>query len=371
MVKVLLVNLEGRIGGGERSLLCLVRHLRDRYDLSVACPWRSELFKEVSCLDVVCESVPQPPRCSFFSIEWLVYWTISSLRLLQIVLRTKPHVVHANNLSAGIVSLAATFFTGSKLLVHCRDLGRFGFLERFVFRFCSGVIGVSETVKDRLGVSVGDSILFKVIYSGVEGRSDIGCRSKSIRMGGDGFVFANIGQFVPWKNQAVFLRAAELASREIEAAKFFLVGDDLFCRETAYKQFLLHRINESSLGGKVILTGWRFDMEPIWREVDCLVHTAQSEPFGRVIVEAMLRKVPVVAFDACGPGEIILSGRTGILVRSGDVRELALAMIRIYRERQYVARLVSKGYEYAKSHFSASRTSDEVGRFYNEIVGMN
>ncbi len=371
MVKVLLVSLEGRIGGGERSLLCLVRHLRDRYDLSVACPWRSELFKELSGLDVVCQSIPQPPRCSFVSVEWLVYWMISSMRLLQIVLRTKPHVVHANNLPAGLVSLAATFFTGRKLLLHCRDLGRFGFLERILFKFCSGIIAVSETVKDSLGLSVGDSIRVKVIYSGVEGQSGIVGTSKSMRSGEDGFVFANIGQFVPWKNQGVFLRAAELAACEIQEAKFFLVGDDLFGRETAYKRFLLHRIKESSLGGKVILTGWRFDMEAIWCEVDCLVHTAQREPFGRVIAEAMFRKVPVVAFDSCGPGEIILSGRTGILVRSGDVRELALAMISIYRERQYVSRFVSEGYEYAKSHFSSSRTAYEVGRVYNEIIGMN
>lgn len=112
-------------------------------------------------------------------------------------------------------------------------------------------------------------------------------------------------------------------------------------------------------------------MEAIWQEIDCLVHTAQKEPFGRVIAEAMFRKVPVVAFDACGPGEIIISGRTGILVRAGDVRELARAMIRIYRERQYVDRLICNGYEYAKSHFSASRTADEVDRVYNEILGMN
>ncbi len=370
-MKVLLVNLEGRIGGGEKSLLGLVRHLRDRYELSVACPCRGGLFKEVCGLDVRCQSIPQPPRCSFFSVEWLVYWMISSLRLLQIVLKTKPHVVHANNLVAGIVSVVATFFTGRKLLVHSRDLCRFGFLERFVFKFCAGVIAVSETVKDRPGLSGGDSSLVKVIYSGVEGHASIASTSKSIQRDKDGFVFANIGQFVPWKNQAVFLRAAELVSREIQDVKFFLVGDDVFGRETAYKRFLLHRIKESSLGGKVILTGWRSNMEGIWREVDCLVHTAQREPFGRVIVEAMLRKVPVVAFDACGPGEIILSGQTGILVRAGDERELARAMIRIYRERHYVERLVCNGYEYAKSHFTASRTANEVGRVYNAIAGMN
>ncbi|MHC4215321.1 MAG: glycosyltransferase family 4 protein [Planctomycetota bacterium] len=370
-MKVLLVNLEGRIGGGEKSLLGLVRHLRDRYELSVACPCRGGLFKAVSGLDVRCHSIPQPPCCSFFSVEWFVYWMICSLRLLQIVFKTKPHVVHANNLPAGMVSLASTFFTGRKLLVHSRDLGRFGFLEKFVFKFCAGVIAVSETVKDRPGVSGCDSSLVKVIYSGVEGQPGIASTSKSIQRDKDGFVFANIGQFVPWKKQIVFLRAAELASREIQEAKFFLVGDDVFGRETAYKRFLLHRIKESSLVDKVILTGWRSNMEAIWREVDCLVHTAQREPFGRVIAEAMLRKVPVVAFDACGPGEIIISGHTGILVRSGDERELAQAMIRIYRERHYVERLVCNGYEYAESHFLSSRTADEVGRVYNTIASMN
>ena len=63
--------------------------------------------------------------------------------------------------------------------------------------------------------------------------------------------------------------------------------------------------------------------------VDIVAHTSTSpEPFGRVIVEAMLARKPVIATAAGGAAEIISHGHDGVLVpavefttaRGGDPR---------------------------------------------------
>lgn len=58
-----------------------------------------------------------------------------------------------------------------------------------------------------------------------------------------------------------------------------------------------------------------------------VVHSAvDAEPFGRVVVEGMLARRPVIASDAGGVREIIRHGETGWLVPPGDPAALAAAV---------------------------------------------
>ncbi len=59
------------------------------------------------------------------------------------------------------------------------------------------------------------------------------------------------------------------------------------------------------------------------KAVDIVVHTSIApEPFGRVIVEGMLARKPVIATRAGGALETIDEGVTGLLVAPGDVAAL-------------------------------------------------
>lgn len=59
-----------------------------------------------------------------------------------------------------------------------------------------------------------------------------------------------------------------------------------------------------------------------------LVMSSHYEGFPMVMVEAMSAGLPVVTFDyKCGPKDIIDDGRNGLLVKEGDIRGLADAMM--------------------------------------------
>ena len=61
-----------------------------------------------------------------------------------------------------------------------------------------------------------------------------------------------------------------------------------------------------------------------------IVMTSNYEGFGMVLVEAMACGVPAVAFDCkCGPKDIIEHGKNGLLVKNGDIKGLADAMMEV------------------------------------------
>lgn len=116
------------------------------------------------------------------------------------------------------------------------------------------------------------------------------------------------------------------------------------------------------------MLGWRNDMARVWPQIDCLVHTAEREPFGRVIIEAMLHGIPVVAVEGGGPSEILEHGRTGLLVPPQDVHRLAAAMVRIASDPCYAAALAAGGRQSVQSRFCADRTAEQVQQVYDTLL---
>ena len=70
------------------------------------------------------------------------------------------------------------------------------------------------------------------------------------------------------------------------------------------------------------------DPRSVLEKAGIFVVTSRYEGFGIALVEAMSLGTPCVSFDCpFGPREIIENGRSGILVKNGDVDELAGAIL--------------------------------------------
>jgi glycosyltransferase involved in cell wall biosynthesis len=138
-------------------------------------------------------------------------------------------------------------------------------------------------------------------------------------------VIGLFGRLAPWKGQHVLLEALPL----LDGAHALIVGDALF-GEGDYKHSLLQRAAELGLAGRVHWLGFRDDVPALMRAADVVVHTSTSpEPFGRVIVEAMLARRPVVA-AAMGASAEILGADYPWLVPPGDPAALAQAVARVF-----------------------------------------
>jgi glycosyltransferase involved in cell wall biosynthesis len=73
---------------------------------------------------------------------------------------------------------------------------------------------------------------------------------------------------------------------------------------------------------------------------DALLFTSRwEEPFGRVVIEAMARGLPVIATNRGGPTEVIANGENGLLVPPDDPLTLAKTVKRLFENPALAERL--------------------------------
>lgn len=97
------------------------------------------------------------------------------------------------------------------------------------------------------------------------------------------------------------------------------------------------RLKASGLGERVRFLGFLEDMDAFYESVDCLIHPAQDEPFGLVLIEAMSRGIPVVSTRTTGGLEILGATDGGAwLVDVNDRDALSLKIWNLINDRSAV-----------------------------------
>jgi glycosyltransferase involved in cell wall biosynthesis len=101
----------------------------------------------------------------------------------------------------------------------------------------------------------------------------------------------------------------------------------------------------ASLGRTVRFTGalGRAQLEEYYGAADVLVVNSIHEGFPHVALEAMAAGVPVIAAAAGGIPEVVMPGRSGVLVPPGDDRALRSAIAALFADPDRRARLVERG----------------------------
>jgi glycosyltransferase involved in cell wall biosynthesis len=151
-------------------------------------------------------------------------------------------------------------------------------------------------------------------------------------------------------------------------AHLLLVGDALF-GEQEYAERLRQQAQELGISSRVHFLGFRADVPRLMRLVRVVLHTSTSaEPFGRVIVEGMLARRPVVASRAGGVSEIVTHGETGFLVSPGDPAALAAAVHRLLADPARAEQVASAGRADAEARFTVSAMVEGMKRNIEEAA---
>jgi glycosyltransferase involved in cell wall biosynthesis len=128
------------------------------------------------------------------------------------------------------------------------------------------------------------------------------------------------------------------------------------------------RAQASSLGvaERVVFTGRREDVSALTADLTVAVLPSVREAQGISILEAMARRVPVVASAVGGIPEVVTSGVDGLLVPPADPPALAEAVLRLLRDEALRRRMGEAGYATVRDRFSVDAQVRRIEAVYNE-----
>lgn len=174
---------------------------------------------------------------------------------------------------------------------------------------------------------------------------------ETLKLNRDSFVFGNIGRLAKNKDQKTLIQAFAQIKPQTPNAKLIIIGDG------ALEIELRKIVDELKLTNDVIFTGFIANGFRFIPAFDVLISASIQEAFGRVLLETMIAKTPIIATRVNGVPEVI--GNTGPLIAAGDVKSMADEMLKAYRMTpEQRNQWGNQGYERAVKEFSLQKFNE-------------
>jgi len=145
----------------------------------------------------------------------------------------------------------------------------------------------------------------------------------ALKISDGSFVFGNIARLAPNKDQASLIRAFKLIKAAYRNVKLIIIGDGQL--QASLKQL----VTQQDLENSVIFTGFLANAVRYMKAFDCFILSSTQEAFGRVLLEAMIAKRPIIATHVNGIPEVIAN--TGLLIQPQDIVAFVAAMKHVYQ----------------------------------------
>lgn len=309
-------------------------------------------------------------------LYWQIFVTLPEVyHYYRIGRKHDVKVVHLNNiLGSQQAGILAAKMLRVPCVAHLRDFEEIHPVTKFYARLIDHHIAISTAIKENLidlGVTE-DRI--SLIYDALDlaefhANVDCGALFNEFRRYADRPRYGIFGRVVDWKGIREFILAASIIAHEVPEAVGFIVGGPSDGDESFEDE--MHALSiELGLTESLVFTGFRNDIPALMKFMDIVVHASKrAEPFGMVLIEGMAMAKPVVATKAGGPLDIVDDGVTGNLVKVGDEKALADAVICLFKCKLLCHQMGANGRIRVESNFSNETYAAKVQQVYALVLG--
>lgn len=126
-------------------------------------------------------------------------------------------------------------------------------------------------------------------------------------------------------------------------------------------------VKDMNLTQKVFFLGERYDVSSLLQELNLVVSTSDNEGLPMNLLEAMAAGIPVVATDVGGTSDLIETGKTGVLVKAGDVQEIANGICSVLNNPELANKMGKQGMKKIKETYSLEKIIKIWETLYKDI----
>ncbi|MCC6410436.1 MAG: glycosyltransferase family 4 protein [Saprospiraceae bacterium] len=378
-MRVLFITHYASLLGANRSLLHLIRRLREDYHIEplVFCPAYGAFTQALQEQGVRFEVRPYTNWA--YTLRSLKFWLYPLLHirsqnsvlpeLINLARVFNPHIVHSNSL---VVSLGwkISEALGVKHVWHIREYGweDYGliffrgvkFVQKKLTR-ADAVIFISNALKAARPYY--ETLNAHVVYNGVGSEAELHRLSATPMPPPDApFTFLIIGLLHPSKGQLEALRAFVSIVRKGPSMRLIIVGK-------GRKLYTLHLTLLKwikGMGDKVQFTGYLSKPEEAYKQANVVLMCSPSEAMGRVTAEAMAYGRPVIGYNGGATPELIEPNKSGLLYN--HLKELSEQMLFLSRNTDLCRSMGHYASDQAVKYFSDEQYAAGCLRVYEQLL---
>ncbi len=305
------------------------------------------------------------------------------LRLLAILRRTRPAIVHTHTAKAGTLGRLAACLAGVPVRVHTFHghvlHGYFGVLgsalvraaERVLARLTTRVVAVSlEVARDLIRrhrvVPPGRRCEFVALGLDLAPLLEVdgprGAFRASLGLPPDVPLVGIVGRVTAVKEPRVALAVARRVLVARPDARFvFVGGGDLLAGTRAAAK-------AEGLAERVLFAGFRDDLPEVFADTDVALLTSRNEGTPVALIEAAAAGVPAVATRVGGVPFVVEDGRTGMLAAAGDVEGLAAGVLTYLADPARRRTDGAAARACVRERFAAERLLADVADLYGRCI---
>ncbi|WP_417388522.1 glycosyltransferase family 4 protein [Gimesia sp.] len=373
MKRIALLFEFGSLNGGEHSMLAVLARLQGKeFAFSAFCPPDSLLQSALEKLGIACHPV-------FFhdaARQRLSREAIAE-QIIPVIESGDFDLLHANSLSMSRLTGALADQLPVPCSGHLRDIIKLSRAAIHDLNQNQKLAAVSAATRDfHVGRGL-DPARVTVCYNGVDverfqPRPTTGALKQELGLNADVQLCLTIGQIGLRKGQDVLAEAARLlAEQGDQRTHFLLVGERHSQKQESidFDQALDAAFEQPGLQGRLHRLGYREDIQFLMNEADLLVHPANQEPLGRVLLEAIASGLPIVATNAGGTEEIVKHEESALLVPPGNAGLLADEMQRVLNDSGLSQTLAQAALQRSAEQFTSEQAAERLTAFWQSLTG--
>ncbi|MGE0385218.1 MAG: glycosyltransferase family 4 protein [Gammaproteobacteria bacterium] len=176
------------------------------------------------------------------------------------------------------------------------------------------------------------------------------------------YLVVSLGRLIELKSYDVLISAVAAAMHRHAFLRLLVAGDGEMRAE------LERQVVALGLDGKVRLMGHVSDVDGLLRAADLYVNSSKWEGLPMSLIEAMARGLPMIATNVGGNREIVLDGKTGVLIQPGDVDALSSAIIERIEDPEGSRRMASGALRLFDEEFGIERHCGILASEYRRVA---